>query len=45
MVNDRRLLEAHDEEIASDVGLIADEFRAGFALVNRIDRPAVTIFG
>ena len=45
MVDDRRLLEAHDEEIEADVELIADEFRTGFALVNRIDRPAVTIFG
>lgn len=43
-MEDRRLLE-HDVSLAEDVQRIADEFLAGFALVQQIDRPAVTIFG
>jgi uncharacterized protein (TIGR00730 family) len=42
---DRRVLERTEENIASDVSLIASEFLAGFQAVHRIDRPAVTIFG
>ncbi len=42
---DRQLLDANRPDPASAVARIADEFRAGFALVDRIDRPAVTIFG
>ena len=41
---DERLLR-RTETFASDVALIASEFLAGFQAVNRIDRPAVTIFG
>ena len=33
------------ETLAADVSLIASEFLAGFQLVHRIDRPAVSIFG
>lgn len=33
------------ETLASDVALIASEFLAGFQTVQRIDRPAVSIFG
>ena len=33
------------ETLASDVSLIASEFLAGFQAVQRIDRPAVSIFG
>jgi uncharacterized protein (TIGR00730 family) len=35
----------HDGRVSGDVRRIADEFRAGFALVDRIDRPAATLFG
>ena len=42
---DRRVLRRKDETLASDVSLIASEFLAGFQTVQRIDRPAVSIFG
>ena len=42
---DRRLLRRTHDELASDVSLIAAEFLAGFQAVQRIDRPAVSIFG
>jgi len=42
---DRRLFERTREPLASDVSLIASEFLAGFQAVQRIDRPAVSIFG
>jgi len=42
---DRRLLEKGEVDYARHVELIAEEFRRGFELVDRIDRPAVTIFG
>jgi uncharacterized protein (TIGR00730 family) len=46
-MEDRRMLEA--EATASDldeqVGRIAEEFRQGFEAVDRIPKPAVTIFG
>ena len=46
-MEDRRILSS--EEKASDlerhVGMIAHEFREGFEAVDKIDRPAVTIFG
>jgi uncharacterized protein (TIGR00730 family) len=44
-MEDRRILEHHDRDVARHVASIADEFRAGFELVDRIDRPGVTIFG
>ena len=44
-MDDRRILEAHDGDIPEHVAAIANEFRAGFELVDRIDRPGVTIFG
>jgi uncharacterized protein (TIGR00730 family) len=46
-VEDRRILEAHEtaDELERHVAMIAHEFRTGFEAVNRIDRPAVTIFG
>ena len=46
-MDDRRIL-ASDEtpaELEQHVALIAHEFREGFEAVDRIDRPAVTIFG
>jgi len=42
---DRRVLERTEETLAADVSLIASEFLAGFQAVERIDRPAVSIFG
>jgi uncharacterized protein (TIGR00730 family) len=42
---DRRILRRRHETLASDVSLIATEFLAGFQVVQRIDRPAVSIFG
>jgi uncharacterized protein (TIGR00730 family) len=44
-VEDRRLFTREDPELDRRVHRIADEFRRGFAAVERIDRPAVTIFG
>jgi uncharacterized protein (TIGR00730 family) len=47
LIEDQRILSS--EESAADlerhVALIAEEFRQGFQAVDRIDRPAVTIFG
>ena len=47
MVADRRILERRDEpvDLTAHVELIANEFREGFRIVDRIERPAVTIFG
>ena len=42
---DKRVLRRTHETLASDVSLIASEFLAGFQAVQRIDRPAVSIFG
>ena len=33
------------EDLEQDIALIAQEFREGFQAVDRIDQPAVTIFG
>jgi uncharacterized protein (TIGR00730 family) len=47
-MEDRRLLDRREEppdELERHVQLIAQEFREGFEAVERIDRPAVTIFG
>ena len=41
---DERLLRRTDT-LASDVSLIASEFLTGFQSIQRIDRPAVSIFG
>ena len=41
----RRIFRRSAEPLASDVSLIASEFLAGFQLVEKIDRPAVSIFG
>jgi uncharacterized protein (TIGR00730 family) len=42
---DRRLLRRTHEALATEVSLIASEFLTGFQAVQRIDRPAVSIFG
>ena len=44
-MEDRRLLERQDSDVAGDVARIAKEFQEGFEAVERIDRPAVTVFG
>jgi len=44
-VEDRRLFTREDPDLAERAPRIADEFRRGFEAVQRIDRPAVTIFG
>jgi uncharacterized protein (TIGR00730 family) len=47
-VEDRQLLDCREEsadELERHVQTIAAEFRDGFRAVDRIDRPAVTIFG
>jgi uncharacterized protein (TIGR00730 family) len=41
----RRIFRRSQEPLAADVSLIAAEFLAGFQLVQKIDRPAVSIFG
>jgi uncharacterized protein (TIGR00730 family) len=43
-VDDRRMFQ-RDGQIDRQVREIQEEFRAGFETVNRIDRPAVSIFG
>jgi uncharacterized protein (TIGR00730 family) len=45
VVQDRRILEHERGDIAGHVELIAEEFRKGFEAVDRIPRPAVTVFG
>jgi len=42
---DSEIFKRSHDSLASDVSLIASEFLAGFQLVERIDRPAVSIFG
>jgi uncharacterized protein (TIGR00730 family) len=44
-VEDRRLLERQDGDLAGHVARIAKEFLEGFEAVERIDRPAVSVFG
>ncbi len=46
-MEDRRILSADEKavDLEKHVASIADEFREGFEAVDRIDRPAVTIFG
>jgi uncharacterized protein (TIGR00730 family) len=44
-MDDQHFLTAHDGALPENLRSIAEEFRAGFAAVDRIDRPAVSIFG
>jgi uncharacterized protein (TIGR00730 family) len=46
-LEDRRLLDQRreDEDLEQHVQRIADEFRQGFEAVDRIDRPAISVFG
>ena len=45
MAVDRRILEHDDRDIEEHVELIAEELRMGFEAVDRIPRPAATVFG
>ena len=44
-MDERPLLDTRQQDPAQAVERIADEFRNGFAVVGRIDRPAVAMFG
>jgi uncharacterized protein (TIGR00730 family) len=44
-VDDRRVLDRRDGDLAGHVARIAGEFRQGFEAVERIGGPAVSIFG
>ena len=44
-MEDRRVLDRRDGDLAQHVEGIADEFREGFVAVERIGGPAVTVFG
>jgi uncharacterized protein (TIGR00730 family) len=45
VIDDRRLFESLDGDLRRSVALIADEFAEGFAAVEKIKKPAVSIFG
>jgi uncharacterized protein (TIGR00730 family) len=44
-MDDKRLLASEDGRLPENLLSIAEEFQAGFAAVEQIDRPAVSIFG
>jgi uncharacterized protein (TIGR00730 family) len=44
-MDDKRLLASEDGALPENVISIAEEFQAGFAAVEQIDRPAVSVFG
>jgi uncharacterized protein (TIGR00730 family) len=44
-MEDRRLLERRDGDLAGHAARIGEEFLEGFAAVERIGRPGVTVFG
>jgi uncharacterized protein (TIGR00730 family) len=44
-VDDQRILASADGASAVEAARIAEEFRAGFEVVERIPKPAVTVFG
>jgi uncharacterized protein (TIGR00730 family) len=44
-MDDRQILDAREHGTERAIATIEREFRAGFALVSNLDRPAVTIFG
>ena len=45
LMEDRRLLERRDGDLVGDAERIGQEFLEGFLAVDRIDRPAITVFG
>jgi uncharacterized protein (TIGR00730 family) len=44
-MDDKQLLASDDEALPENLLSIAEEFQAGFAAVEQIDRPAVSVFG
>ena len=44
-MDDERLFSSNEDALPENLISIAEEFRAGFAAVESIDRPAVSIFG
>lgn len=44
-MEDRKLLERREGDLAGHVARIAEEFLQGFEAVERIGRPAITVFG
>ena len=44
-MEDRRILESHDGDLVGHAEEIGREFLEGFVAVERIDRPAITVFG
>ena len=42
---DKRILERVDLDQEAHVAMIAEELRRGFDAVDRVPRPAVTVFG
>src|SRR5215475_14306281 len=44
-MEDRKLLERHDGDLFAHAARIGEEFLQGFRAVERIDRPAVSLFG
>jgi uncharacterized protein (TIGR00730 family) len=44
-MEDRRLLESHDGDLVGHAAGIGAEFLEGFTTVERLDRPAITVFG
>ena len=44
-MEDRRILESHDGDLVGHAEEIGQEFLEGFVAVERIDRPAITVFG
>jgi uncharacterized protein (TIGR00730 family) len=45
ILQERRIYTRIDGDLESHLDYIREEFKAGFQLIDRIDRPAVTIFG
>ena len=44
-MQDRQILEGHDGDLAGHAKRIGDEFLEGFLAVERIGRPAISVFG
>jgi uncharacterized protein (TIGR00730 family) len=45
MATDRQILEREPVDLDAHVAMIAEEFRLGFEAVDKVPRPAVTMFG
>jgi hypothetical protein len=44
-MEDRKILEGHDGDLAGDAERIGNEFLQGFLAVERIGKPAISVFG